>query len=163
MRGLSPFELWRASSLGSRSAFFGAVHTQRSQFSVRQVENLTHHGTCGFRRAEECLLVNLRRRRFLIMRRHTLYRVLQSRPVQVFETSGVAFPARRWIPRLGQIDAVCFAINLSIIAPLITIANSRPSDPFLLLSALSYESFPAGPRDETCHWKSDRPSIPGNL
>jgi hypothetical protein len=44
-----------------------------------------------------------------------------------------------------KLDSVCFAFNFAIAPLLITIANSRPSEPFLLLSALAHVSFPAVP------------------
>ena len=44
-----------------------------------------------------------------------------------------------------KLDSLCFAINFAISLLLITIANSRPSEPFLLLSALAQVSFPAVP------------------
>src|SRR5216110_651372 len=67
------------------------------------------------------------------------------RPVEVFETSGVAFPGSHYGFRFGQIGLCLFRLQFRRIALLITIANSRPSEPFLLLSALAHVSFPAVP------------------
>src|SRR6266446_6090823 len=59
------------------------------------------------------------------------------RPVEVFETSGVAIPGSHYGFHFGQIELSLFRH--------LTIANSRPSEPFLLLSALAQVSFPAVP------------------
>src|SRR6266436_3776058 len=44
-----------------------------------------------------------------------------------------------------KLHSVSFAINSAISLPLVTIANSQLSEPFLLLSALAHVSFPAVP------------------
>src|SRR6266403_645506 len=59
------------------------------------------------------------------------------RRVEVFETSGVAIPGSHYGFHFGQIELSLFRH--------LTIANSRPSEPFLLLSALAQVSFPAVP------------------
>src|SRR5882762_9806747 len=78
---------------------------------------------------------------FLIMRRHTLYTRLQCALYRCSKPAASPSLARTMASASVKFDCVCFAISLL----LITIANSRPSEAFLLLSALAQVSFPAVP------------------